>query len=125
AGSSDPFLRYDTSVQALTLFFPPTDFLDWNGALGPYEREPYLLFSDGIEGKSLEEIRNVAVLLSPARQVKAGMPPIFLCHGDLDPIVPVQQAHIFEKALKDQGNEVDLFIKEGGGHFWLTLPEEI
>lgn len=123
--SSDPAKRAGTEVQALTLFFPPTDFIDWNGALGPFEREPYLLFNDGIENKTIDQIKEMAVKLSPARQVKAGMPPIFLCHGDIDPIVPVQQAYNFEKALKENGDSVDLFIKKGGGHFWLTIPEEI
>jgi acetyl esterase/lipase len=123
--SPDPLLRHDTKVQALAAFFPPTDFLDWNGALGPYEREPYLLFSDGVEGKSLEAIQEIAARLSPARQVKPGLPPIFLCHGEDDPVVPVQQAHIFEKALQEHGNRVDKVIKAGGGHFWLTIPEEI
>jgi acetyl esterase/lipase len=123
--SADPLRKRGTEVQAMTLFFPPTDFLDWNGQLGPFEREPYLLFSDGLEGKSNEQIQDIAGKLSPARQVKAGLPPIYLVHGDIDPVVPVQQAHNFEKALKEKGNEVELFIKQGGGHFWLTIPQEI
>lgn len=123
--SADLLRRQSTQVQALTLFFPPTDFLDWNGQLGPFEREPYLLFSDGIEGKSIEQIQDIAGKLSPARQVIPGLPPIYLVHGDIDPVVPVQQAHNFEKALKEKGNDVELFIKQGGGHFWLTIPEEI
>ena len=124
--AKDPLERFDTSICAVGAFFPPTDFLDWDGKPADVRREPYLAFSDGIEGKSEEEIRAAMERISPARQVKGTKTaPLLLIHGDVDPIVPLQQSQVMEKAMREAGNDVELIVKEGGGHFWLTIPEEI
>ena len=34
--SDSPLLRFDTRVKAAAVFFPPTDFLDWNGKLADF-----------------------------------------------------------------------------------------
>ena len=55
ADARNPIDRHDTSVRAVGVFFPPTDFLDWDGdkairieVLGP------LLFVGGVRGQSAE-----------------------------------------------------------------------
>lgn len=123
--AADPLLHFDTSVRAVSVFFPPTDFLDWEGKQMDPKREPYLIFSDGVEGKSDEQIREAMAKISPARLVKGKTPPLFLVHGDADPIVPLQQSKRMLEVMKASGNEASLYVKEGGGHFWLTIPEEI
>ena len=59
--TKNPLERHDTTVRAVGVFFPPTDFLDWDAgkepdmkALGP------LLFLNGTEGRSAEEINKAA-----------------------------------------------------------------
>jgi acetyl esterase/lipase len=123
--AADPLLRFDTSVKAVSVFFPPTDFLNWNGKPMNYDREPALIFSGGIEGKSEEQLRAAMLSISPARLVRGKTPPLFLIHGDADPIVPLQQSQVMVDAMKAAANEVSLYVKAGGGHFWLTIPEEI
>ncbi len=124
--AADPLMRHSTRVKCVVAFFPPTDFLRWeNDQPVDYSREPHLMFSDGLQGHSKEEQDAMAARLSPARHVKPGLPPLLLIHGDADPVVPLNQSIYMEKAMRDAGNEVKLIIKPGGGHFWLTIVEEI
>ena len=87
---------------------------------------PNLFFNDGLEGKSEEAVQEMAARISPALQVKGRkMPPLMLFHGTADPLVPLQQSRRMVEVMREAGNEVELLIKEGGGHPWLTIPEEV
>ena len=44
---------------------------------------------------------------------------------DADPVVPLQQSQLLLKKLQEAGDSAELFVKEGGSHPWLTIPEEI
>ncbi len=44
------------------------------------------------------------------------MPPTLILHGELDPIVPVQEAHKLESLLKRLGTEYEIQIFPGQGH---------
>jgi dipeptidyl aminopeptidase/acylaminoacyl peptidase len=48
-----------------------------------------------------------------------------LIHGDADPVVPLQQSRRLVEAVKAAGGSAELIIKKGGGHPWLTIPEEV
>lgn len=121
----DPLLKFDTKVAAAGIFFPPTDLLDWNGKPANLEIVGDLLFLGGVKGRSEEEIREQARLLSPAQLVKGPTIPFLLIHGDADPLVPLQQSKKMIAALKAVGSPAELIVKAGGGHPWLTLPEEV
>ena len=123
--AESPLLRYDTRVKAAAIFFPPTDFLDWNGKLADLNLLGPLLFLGGTNGHSDAEIKDHALQLSPARLVKAPVVPFLLIHGDADPLVPFQQSQKMAAAIKAAGGSVELIVKKGGGHPWLTLPEEV
>lgn len=123
--ASDPLQRFDTSVKAVAAFFPPTDFMNWGGKPADPKREPGLIYTEGLEGKSQEQIDAAMRRISPALQIKGKTAPLFLIHGDADPIVPLQQSQLMVEAMKAAGNEATLYVKSGGGHFWLTIPEEI
>lgn len=123
--AEDPLLRFNTRIAAAAVFFPPTHFLNWGGARAPIDLEPGLLFNGGVEGKTEAELDARLRELSPALQVRPGLPPALLVHGDSDPVVPLDQSEQMVKALKDAGNDAELVVKEDGGHFWLTITEEI
>ncbi len=123
--AEDPLLRFSTGVAAVAVFFPPTHFLSWNGARAPIDLEPGLLFTGGVAGKTEAELDARLRELSPALQVTPGLPPALLVHGDSDPVVPLDQSEQMMKALKDAGNDAELVVKKDGGHFWLTITEEI
>jgi acetyl esterase/lipase len=120
-----PVQRYSTKVRAAGVFFPPTDFLDWNGKPADMAWLGNLLFVGGIKGQSEDEIKERAQQLSPARLVKGPAIPFLLIHGDADPLVPLQQSQKMVEVLKAAGGSAELIVKKGGGHPWLTIPEEV
>jgi len=123
--SDQPVSRHNTKVIAAAVFFPPTDFLDWNGKPASFNTLGDLLFLGGAKGRSEEEITESARLISPARLVKPPVIPFLLIHGDADAVVPLQQSEKMAEALKAGGGSPELIVKKGGGHPWPTLPEEV
>jgi dipeptidyl aminopeptidase/acylaminoacyl peptidase len=120
-----PLQRLSTRVKAAAVFFPPTDFLDWNGKPANYAFLGDLLFLGGTKGHSDDELKERAEQISPARQVKATPIPFLLIHGDADPLVPLQQSQKMVEVLKAAGGSAELIVKKGGGHPWMTIPEEV
>ncbi len=124
--AEDPLLRLGTQVTAVGVFCPPTDFLDWNGKkYGLDLMQGQLVFRDGLTGKSEEQIEASAKAISPLHQIKPGLPPFQLIHGDVDSLVPTQQSVKFVEAVQAQGGAAELIIKPGGDHSWPTVREEI
>jgi acetyl esterase/lipase len=123
--ADSPLLRQNTHVKAAAIFFPPTDFLDWDGKPADFKTLGDLLFLGGAKGHSEEEIKERAGQISPARLVKGPAIPFLLIHGDADPLVPLQQSQKMVAALKAAGGSAELIVKKGGGHPWMTLPEEV
>jgi dipeptidyl aminopeptidase/acylaminoacyl peptidase len=126
ADARDPNDRQDTSVRAVGAFFPPTDFLDWDGdkairleVLGP------LLFIGGVRGQSSEEIREAAKAISPMHRVEKPTIPFLLIHGDADKVVPLSQSKKLVEAITKAGGSAELIVKPGGGHPWMTIPQEV
>ncbi|MSU57114.1 MAG: alpha/beta hydrolase [Pedosphaera sp.] len=123
--AKNALLTFDTKITAAGIFFPPTDLLDWNGKPANVAIIGDLLFLGGVKAHSEEEIKESARLLSPALLVKGTPIPFLLIHGDADPLVPLQQSKKMIEALKAAGGSAELIVKAGGGHPWLTLPEEV
>ncbi len=123
--SNEPELKQSTKIRAAAVFFPPTDFLDWNGKPADAQTLGDLYFVGGVKGHSEEEIKARALELSPARMIKGVPIPFLLVHGDADPLVPLQQSQKMVEAIKAAGGSAELIVKKGGGHPWMTLPEEV
>lgn len=124
--AKDPLNRLDTTVRAVGVFFPPTDLVEWVvgkepdlKVLGP------LLFLNGVEGRSADEIRAAAKAVSPLHRVGKPTIPFLLIHGDADKVVPLSHSERLVAAIKSAGGSAELIVKPGGGHPWLTLPEEV
>jgi acetyl esterase/lipase len=124
--AKNPLERHDTTVHAVGVFFPPTDFLDWDAGkepdlkiLGP------LLFLSGVEGHNVEEIKKAAKAISPLHRVAKPTIPFLLIHGDADKVVPLSHSEKLVAAIKAAGGSAELIVKAGGGHPWLSLPEEV
>ncbi len=124
SNAKDPLRKVDTTVKAVGVFFPPTNFLDWNGAPVPTAQFQELFFGDRTP-RTPEEIAARARELSPALHAKAPMPPFLVIHGDADKMVPLQQSKMLVDAIHAAGGTAELIIKPGGGHPWLTIPEEV
>ena len=125
--------RHDTSVAAVAVFFPPTDFLEWRDGkmvdpkvLGPLLAVGASSAKDGaLNGKSDEELFEMAKAISPLYQVRKPTVPFLLIHGDADEVVPLSHSQKLVKAIQTSGGSAELIVKEGGGHPWLTLPVEV
>lgn len=113
------------NVKAAAIFFPPTDFLDWNGKPADVSLFGDLLFLSGTNGHSSEEIQQRTIQISPARLVKSPTIPFLFIHGDADPLVPLQQSQKMVEAIKAAGGSAELIVKKGGGHPWFTIAEEV
>jgi acetyl esterase/lipase len=117
---------HDTSVRAVGAFFPPTDFLNWDGdtairteVIGP------LLFVGGARGHSQDEIKEAAKAVSPLHRVGKPTVPFLLIHGDADKVVPLSQSKKLVDAITKAGGSAELVVKPGGGHPWVTISEEV
>jgi len=123
--AKDPIQRQDTKLKAASVFFPPTDFLDWDGKPAGLDRVGDLFFVGGTKGHAEEDIKEQARRLSPARLVNGAPIPLLLFHGDADPVVPLQQSQKFVEAVKAAGGSIELIVKKGGAHPWFTMFEEV
>jgi dipeptidyl aminopeptidase/acylaminoacyl peptidase len=126
ADAKNPLDRLDTSVRAVGVFFPPTDFLDWDGSkairlevLGP------LLFVGGAKGRTEDEIKERAKAVSPLHRVDKPTIPFLLIHGDADKTVPLSQSEKLVTAITKAGGKAELIVKAGGGHPWPTIAQEV
>jgi acetyl esterase/lipase len=122
----------DTRVRAVAVFFPPTDFLNYNGKsidtradndLSRLVRR--LAAPQGRSDPTDIEMTQLLTQISPARLVTPHSPPFLLIHGDADTVVPLQQSERMLAALKQAGVPAELIVKQGGGHPWLTIHEEV
>jgi acetyl esterase/lipase len=122
----------DTRVLAVAVFFPPTDFLNYNGKAVDARKDDdlsqlvrRLAFPNGLRDVSDSEITQTLTQISPARLVTPKAPPFLLIHGDADQVVPLQQSELMLAALKQASVPAELVVKQGGGHPWLTIHEEV
>ena len=136
--ASDPIAknkmdRHDTSVAAVAVFFPPTDFLEWRDEkmVDPKVLAPLLAVGansaneGALKGKSNEELQEMAKAISPLYQVRKPSVPFLLIHGDADEVVPLSHSQKLVQAIQSAGGSAELIVKQGGGHPWLTLPIEV
>jgi len=59
--------------------------------------------------------------ISPADQVKPGLPPTLILHGSGDKTTPFKGAVKFHEAMLKAGNRCELTVNEGGPHGYLMF----
>lgn len=125
--------RFDSTVAAVAVFFPPTDFVDWregkmldSKVLSPLLAVGTTSTNQGsLAGKSQAELQEMARAISPVHRVGKPALPFLLIHGDADQVVPLSHSQKLVKAIQDADGSAELIVKQGGGHPWLTLPIEV
>jgi acetyl esterase/lipase len=117
-------------------FIPPTDFVRfWNqgpddvvtnqdGKIsfrGPDDKIPYdsrprlrVLFH-GITPDT-DEHTNLYHRMSPVGHVRQDVPPLLICDGEKDPIVPGLHGKVLYEKLKAAGADATYWMTPGGGH---------
>ncbi|MDR6785127.1 acetyl esterase/lipase [Pedobacter africanus] len=94
-----------------------TDVWDWG--YGPIKTSKSATAWLGEKAKD----KDFAMSVSPLYQVKKTSPPVFIVHGDADPIVPYQQS-VALKAKLDQLGVKNEFITVKGGLHGKFSPED-
>lgn len=64
----------------------------------------------------------VAIWASPASYVSASLPPMLICHGDEDELVPFHQAQAFAEAARLAGADLSFRLESGHDH---KMPADI
>lgn len=96
-------------------------FRHWNDAI-PNDSRPHLraLFHgvapDTDAGKALYQ------RMCPIGQVRRGLPPLLICDGEKDPIVPGLEGRELYERLKAVGDDVTYWMTPGGGHAFPSGP---
>ncbi len=113
--SDDPVEQQSSRVLFAIPFAGPTDWnlLDKIEHNHPGYRQligykPGTPFAD----MAADRIKDV----SPVSFVSKDDPPMLIIHGDADKIVPFEHAKSLERAMKDCGVPVELYVVKGGSH---------
>lgn len=121
ANAKDPIDKESSAVQCVACFFPPTDFLNYGkegrSALGEDVLGPFkAAFGEIPKDPAAKE--KYGREISPLYAVTSNLPPTLIIHGDIDKLVPIQQAESFQKKAEEAGANVKLIVKKGGAHGW-------
>ncbi|MDA0841694.1 MAG: alpha/beta hydrolase [Planctomycetota bacterium] len=97
----------------------PTDFVrQWNESVPntPNNAHPYhrVLFKERIP--DTEENKAHYLYMSPMGHVRKEIPPLLVCDGEKDPIVPNQPGLTLTDALKKAGADASYWLTKNGGH---------
>ena len=146
ANAPDPVDKVSSRVQAVAAFVPPTDFLNYGGpgvvALGrgpldwlkaPFDfhdvkKVPSSILKEQIvyekvtDEKRLEEIGRQ---ISPIYHIDKDDAPVFVLHGEVDHLVPVQQARSLKEKLDEAKVVNELFVRPGADHAWAEMGEDM
>jgi len=128
--ATDDVDKQSSSVGAVGVFFPPTDFDNW-GKEGSVAMDNPILraaFGDAfvadINKPQPEVWAKLSKDMSPSTHVTAKMPPTLLVHGDKDTLVPIQQSERLYKQLKGLGVKSNLIVVPGKGHDFLGMIDK-
>lgn len=106
AGLDDPGCPPPPPIAAVLDYYGIADLTTWHPPSGAVRR--WL--------GPRADFRAYAWQLSPLRHVRAGLPPVFVVHGDSDPTVPPVQSQQLVSALQRAGVIAQLHTVQGGGH---------
>ncbi|OIQ38036.1 MAG: hypothetical protein BM563_07020 [Bacteroidetes bacterium MedPE-SWsnd-G1] len=141
--SKNPLKRVSSKVQAVAVFYPPTDFLNWgqpNAYMNYLEHSPILAQSYVLGAMTYHEfdsinivykpivnpklLKEVITKVSPAQLVSIDDAPTYIIHGDKDQVVPLQQSQHLQKKFDSIGVPLILKIKPGADHGWQNMNED-
>lgn len=108
---------YDSSVQCAIPMSPPLDCLiDWFAVQGLPMHPDSGVMADMLGASQIDDPA-IARAASPLWQVKRGMVPQLIIHGEEDDLVPISQARAYVSSLRHHGQpQVELVALPGLGH---------
>ena len=66
-----------------------------------------------------------AKTVSPMTYLKKSSPPIFICHGDADSTVPIEESYLLHDKLKEIGIKTDLMVVPHAGHSLVGAKDQL
>lgn len=115
-------LDQSSAVQCVVDSCGPTDFLHWGDPPLPSHVETLNSVVNFLIGGKVETHQEQAKAASPITYVDKNSAPFLIQHGDIDPTVPLQQAQLFDAALRKAGVESTLVVfpdtKHNGPAYW-------
>ena len=127
--AKDPVDRESSRVQSVACFFPPTDFANWSApgdiqvGVGKVGRQFYGAF--GARSDVPESRVAYGREISPIHFVTREMAPTLVIHGEVDGLVPIYQAEIFQKKCEEQGATYKLVRLPGKDHGWAGMEKDL
>lgn len=115
-GTVGDHLDISSSVQGIIDFYGPTNLstiMKQSTPHGVSVRGPAL---EKMFNKKLDSLNDELVMASPINYVTANDPPLFICHGDQDNQVPINQSIELYGKYKSAGLKVQLEFAYGAGH---------
>lgn len=120
--------RDGSEVTAAAVFFPVTDLLN----LGPSTENPgdggpprSYVKGFGPDATDLAKWKVIGRDISPIYHVHEEQAPVLIFHGDADTLVPLEQSERFQKKAREAGADVELIVRPGKRHGWLTMPMDV
>jgi acetyl esterase/lipase len=98
-------------VQAVVNYFGPTDM----ARLHAISKRAAGLIENMLGGPP-DKAADLYRAASPVMYVSKDDPPILTIHGTADPVVPVEQAHEFDEAMKKAGASHSMLLLKGAQH---------
>jgi len=124
SASPDPVERVSSAVEAVGIYFPPTDFMNW-GTTGTFSFDSPLMkagygsaFFNDPKTATREMALEMAGRVNPITFFSKAMPPTLIVHGDKDQLVPLQQSQIAVAKLTELGVTNNLIVVPGKPHGW-------
>ena len=139
--AKDPVDTTSAAIQAVAVFYPPTDFLNYGAPGNQPGNNPEFLRQAGVYAafdfrewndsvKTIVSITDtlrrtrIAKALSPVSHVSPNDPPVYIVHGDADVVVPIQQSFLLMEKLEKAKVPHQLKVMQGKGHGWPGQQQE-
>ncbi len=126
--ANDPVDRESSAVQAAAVFFPVTDLLNLGHSTeNPGDGGPPKNFvkAFGPQSTDLAVWKKIGWEMSPIYHITPDLPPVLIVHGDADTLTPLEQSEWFVTRARAAGGTIELVIRPGKRHGWLTMFWEI
>ena len=127
-GGAAPAEPESSAVKAAAVFFPVTDLLN----LGPSTENPgdggppkSYVKGFGPDATDMPKWKQIGREISPIYHVHPDQAAVLIFHGDADTLVPLEQSERFLKTADEAGADVELIIRPGQRHGWLTMPADV
>ena len=122
-GSLGSHVDQSSRVTAVANYFGPSQLLTMNDFPSRIDHDAANSPESMLIGGAIQEHKEKANAASPMNYVTKDDAPMLLVHGDKDPLVPLNQSQVLDKALGAVGVSATLLTIEGGGHGGFQNPQ--